>query len=459
MDKAKIIKFHRGEVTEYFIKTKEDFVPLTDRIIAKYIPRYPDFSDKAKKREWRKWIKSGAEIVREAEVDSCLPNSRRKMRLGNGQKRRPTREDLAKGAGFLLEGTHLWTDLVSGYYILSTIVAGCHARALRQQFPSLCLMLSLRSDSTETEKILRHIVHAAVPRKKWKGDGCVVRRSPILKYPAFDNDPLTPTKLLSFSQITIRGVKKFPIPCAYEDTAALLIGAKSHQVREAEPYIQNAAAILLNCGRGDQSPLRLTSKNLEGYDPELLDQIAQNAPYIAAVLRWWWARYADKEESAWAQEMASRAKKVFPLADKRFVRLEVDPKELRPQLLYQVLGDFIDLRNRRISTERKPLGYSPPRPQFLIPWFSHVRPTSRKCSWMPCGSWLLNTLTPLSQMERAVSRARNFLELGAQSAMYVIWSWRRAPGPNSLQRQSSSWMEWRLATLLKALRGAVFFAL
>ena len=342
MDKAKIIKFHRGEVTEYFIKTKEDFVPLTDRIIAKYIPRYPDFSDKAKKREWRKWIKSGAEIVREAEVDSCLPNSRRKMRLGNGQKRRPTREDLAKGAGFLLEGTHLWTDLVSGYYILSTIVAGCHARALRQQFPSLCLMLSLRSDSTETEKILRHIVHAAVPRKKWKGDGCVVRRSPILKYPAFDNDPLTPTKLLSFSQITIRGVKKFPIPCAYEDTAALLIGAKSHQVREAEPYIQNAAAILLNCGRGDQSPLRLTSKNLEGYDPELLDQIAQNAPYIAAVLRWWWARYADKEESAWAQEMASRAKKVFPLADKRFVRLEVDPKELRPQLLYQVLGDFID---------------------------------------------------------------------------------------------------------------------
>ena len=80
MDKAKIIKFHRGEVTEYFIKTKEDFVPLTDRIIAKYIPRYPDFSDKAKKREWRKWIKSGAEIVREAEVDSCLPNSRRKMR-------------------------------------------------------------------------------------------------------------------------------------------------------------------------------------------------------------------------------------------------------------------------------------------------------------------------------------------------------------------------------------------
>ena len=123
---------------------------------------------------------------------------------------------------------------------------------------------------------------------------------------------------------------------------ALLIGAKSNQVREAEPYIQNAAAILLNCGRGDQSPLRLTAKNLEAYDPELLDRVDQDAPYIAAILSWWWARYTVKEEAAWAQEIISRARKAFPFADKRFVRLEVDPKELRLQLLYQVLGDLID---------------------------------------------------------------------------------------------------------------------
>lgn len=342
MDKAKIIAFHRDDVTAYFIKTKEGFVPLTDRIMTKYIPRFSDLSDKAKKREWKKWIESGAEIVHEAEVDPYLPNSHRKMHLGNGQKRCPTREDLAKGAVSLFAIAHLWADQAAGYYILSTMVAGCHARALRQQLPSLCLMISIRSDNTETEIILKHIVHAAVPRGKWKGDGCNIHRDPILGYPAFDNDPLAPTKLLSFSRITIQGVKKFQIPCAYEDTVALLIGAKPNQVREAEPYIQNAAAILLNCGRGDQSPLRLTAKNLEAYDPELLDRIAQDAPYIAAILSWWWARYTVKEEAAWAQEMASRARKAFPFSDKQFVRQEVDPKKLRPQLLYQVLGDLID---------------------------------------------------------------------------------------------------------------------
>ena len=342
MDKPKIIAFHRGDVTEYFIKTKEGFVPLTDRIMTKYIARFSDLSDKAKKREWKKWLESGVEIVREAEADPYLPNSHRKMRLGNGQKRRPTREDLAKGAASLFAIAHLWADQTAGYYILSTIVAGCHARALRQQLPSLCFMLSIRSDNTEMEKILRHIVHATVPRKKWKGDGCSIHRDPILEYPAFDNDLLTPAKLLSFSRIKIQGVKKFQVPCAYEDTAALLIGARSKQVHEAEPYIQNAAAILLNCGRGDQSPLRLTTKNLEEYNPELLNRIAQDAPYIAAMLSWWWARYTIKEEAAWAQEMASRARKAFPFADTRFVRLEVDPKELRLQLLYQVLGDLID---------------------------------------------------------------------------------------------------------------------
>ncbi len=342
MDKAKIITLHYGDVTEYFIKTKEGFIPLTDRIMAKYIPRFPDLSDKAKKREWKKWIESGAEIVREAETDPYLPNSRRKMRLGNGQKLYPTAEDLAKGAASLFAIAHLWADLIPGYHILGTIVTGCHARVLRQQLPSLCLMVRVRSDNAEMEKILRLIAHAAVPRKTWRCKGCSIRRNPILEYPAFDNDLLNPAKLMSFSQITIQGIKKFQIPCAYEDTVALLIGAKSNQVREAEPYIQNAAAILLNCGRGDQSPLRLTAKNLEAYDPELLDRVDQDAPYIAAILSWWWARYTVKEEAAWAQEIISRARKAFPFADKRFVRLEVDPKELRLQLLYQVLGDLID---------------------------------------------------------------------------------------------------------------------
>ena len=183
MDKPKIISFHRGDVTEYFIKTKEGFVPLTDRIMTKYIPRFSDLSDKAQKREWKKWLVSGVEIVREAEVNPYLPNSYRKMRLGNGQKRRPTREDLAKGAASLLAIAHLWADQATGYYILSTIVAGCHARALRQQLPALCFMLSIRSDNTGMEKILRHIVYAAVPRKKWKGDGCSIHRDPILEYP------------------------------------------------------------------------------------------------------------------------------------------------------------------------------------------------------------------------------------------------------------------------------------
>lgn len=342
MDKVKIITFQHGEITEYFIKTKDGFIPLTERIMSKHIYCFSDLSEKAQKREWKKWLDTDAEIICEAEIDSRLPNSYRKLRLGNQKKIRPTQDDLAKGATSLLAIPHLWSNQAAGYYIISTLIAGYHARALRQQIPSLCLEISIRSDNKEMENILRQIIYAAVPRKRWSGKNCSAHRDSILKYSAFDTDPLAPPKLLNFSRIKIQGVKKFRIPCAYEDTAALIIGARSSQMRKAEPYFQNAAAILLNCEKGEQRPLQLTAKDLFAYDPELLAQIAQDAQYIAAILSWWWERYTGKEASAWAQEMASRAQKAFRLADNRFVRLEADPKKLRLQLLYQVFLDFID---------------------------------------------------------------------------------------------------------------------
>ena len=177
-------------------------------------------------------------------------------------------------------------------------------------------------------------------RDKWKQSGCKIRRAAILDY---TQAAALSIHMIEHSRIKVtgKGIHGARIPFPYTDTVALVKGANSAQLREAAPYLENAAVILLNCSASEFLPTRLPPSSVAAYDPEVLARLRQTQDYIAALLRFWWS--SVKDEDVWAREIVSQARQSFEKPDSRYVQCEPDPKLLRKAIRYQVLLSFLDM--------------------------------------------------------------------------------------------------------------------
>lgn len=182
---------------------------------------------------------------------------------------------------------------------------------------------------------------ASVRLSRWKGGKWVkIHRKAILDYRVSIGELLRHIQDFSQVKCSIPGYKKLRFPAPYSDTVVLLVGADNSQIREAMPYINNAAVLLLNSGTGDLTPTKLSSADIAAYDPGVVSQLKDKRKHIAALLDWWREPYAD--ENAWARWIVQEARASFGKPDSRYIRVELDPRKLRDAIRYRVLLSFLD---------------------------------------------------------------------------------------------------------------------
>ncbi len=343
----KVIILRCDGVPRYFIWDGENYVSLTERILNRQICSFQDFTVEAKEKRFKKWIE-GAEIVCIANISSQLPNARAKIHT-NGKKHSPTKDDLRQGVKTLLAFGQLFEEPLPGHLLLADTLCGMHLTALREAEPSFQPRSGITSYRPEIEAALRAFTGAVAPRSHWDGKRCKVKRNAILAYDAAEG--MFPAHIQDHSRVklTPKRAKGLQAPFAYTDTLALVIGANSTQIREAAPFLENAAVILLNSASGDLNPTKLSSSDIEAYDPAVLERLTAERHHVAALLRWWWGLFAD--EDAWARHIVQAARASFGKPDSRYIKVELDPKKLRDAIRYRVLLSFLDeLESARFMT-------------------------------------------------------------------------------------------------------------
>ena len=317
-----------------FLESDHVYTRMTERHYRKLIPGFRDMTAKAQERHMRKWMRSNATTVRRAESTLYLPNTHKRL---NGN--RPTQEDYRSGASAFLGITELFQSRKSCYLLICDMLCGQRATALHDAEPSFHAALSINGSSPQLEECLRSLVDSAVTRKRWKEKRCKIRRTPSLDY-SRANGALK-ASIIDHSRIKVtgKGIRGAKMPFPYTDTVALVKDASSSQLREAAPYLENAAVILLNCASGEFSPTRLPPSEVAAYDPEVLGQIQRARFHIAALLRFWWSSAGD--EDVWAREIIAQARQSFGSPDGRYIRCELDPKLLRDAIRYRVFLSFL----------------------------------------------------------------------------------------------------------------------
>ena len=337
--KPQIIILDSADVPKCFIWRKDSYVALTDRILSRLIPHFPDLPRRAKEKRFKKWLEE-AEIVCKAYIPAQLPNTRKKCRA-NGKKRPPLVDDLQRGANALLAVTRLFENPAPGYLLLADALCGMHLTALRAEEPSFLPLVSITSNCPEVHAALKTFTKAVVTRKRWNGKHCKVKRNAVLSYGVADGT--LPKCFLDHSslKITKKEAKGTRVAFPYTDTVALVIGANSTQIREASPYLENASVILLNSSPGELNPTKIPASSISAYNPAIIAQLQTHAPCIAALLAWWWGG-ALNDENIWARKNVQKARASFGKPDSCYIRVEFDPKKLRDAIRYQVLLSFLD---------------------------------------------------------------------------------------------------------------------
>lgn len=318
-----------------FLESGHGYTRITDSLYRKLIPGFDEMTAQAQERHIRKWFKSDATIVCEAESILQLPNTHKKL---NGHL--PTLEDFRRGAAQFLKIADLFCSKEANYLLLSVILCGQRAAALRRAEPSFHAALSVNGTSQPLEECLRALVACAVTRDRWNQSGCQIRRTSILDYTHAVN-ALSP-HIIDYSRVKVtgKGIHGARIPFPYTDTVVLVKGATATQLREATPCLENAAVIFLNGASGDFLPTRLHPSSVAAYDPDVLTQIRQAQAYIAALLRFWWS--SAENEDIWAREIVSQARLSFGKPDGHYVRCELDPKPLGNAIRYRVFLSFLN---------------------------------------------------------------------------------------------------------------------
>lgn len=330
-----IVILHLGEAAIPFLESDHGYIRITERHYRKLIPGFDEMTSQAQERHVRKWFKSNVLIVCEGESSLHLPNARKKL-----HGRLPALEDFQRGAVNLIEITNLFQSKEANYLLLSDILCGNRASALRGVEPSFRAVLSVSGTSQPLESCLQTLVNCAVTRDEWKQSSCKIRRTSILDY---TQTTAFGIHMIDHSRIKVagKGIHGVKIPFPYTDTVALVKGASSAQLREAAPYLENAAVILLNCAASEFLPTKLSPSSVASYDPEVLARLRQAQAYIAALLRFWWC--SAENEDVWAKEIVSQARQSFGNPDSRYIQCEPDPKLLRNAIRYRVLLSFLDM--------------------------------------------------------------------------------------------------------------------
>lgn len=305
-------------------------VLLNERYLRKELSHYADLTVKGRRKAVDRYLK-GFPVILRARIDESLPNVGHHI-LG----RPPCRNDFRAGADAFLRLLDLFEDRETGAILAANLLCGFQMTTLRRLFATFSPVVAIPEASESLEQILRLVQETSMPRQSWRGKHCRVRRAPVLDYRE-SGDGIAPRfQDFSRAKIMLSG-KKLPVaPFPYTDTAALLIGASSGQIREAAPYLERCSVIALGCRLPKElSARRLSHRQLGAYDPQIIEAWRAHGAEIALVLRLW------QEYELPAATIKAQVSSRFLPPDARYISVTIHPDELRAAVYIAALIAFL----------------------------------------------------------------------------------------------------------------------
>lgn len=337
-DPPEAVRIRHADGVEYWVyELKTGYVPLDEAYLARASPGFRNLNERAREKVRNEYL-GKCTTIEKASVPRYLVNTRRSLPGKDGHRRAAAFEDFRAGALALLPVCELFSNAEAGCDLLAAVLAGMRCESLREAETGFRAVVEIRSTAPEIEETLTTLAGAAVTRKKWKNGR--IKRLAVLDWRTRPGG--LPHRIQDFSRLKIK-VKKHPtlrIPVPYIDTVALVMGADSAQLREAAPYLENAAVLLLNCGSNDWGGRRLRTSELAEYDPAVVKGLEEERYSVAALLCAWWA--AEEDEVTWARQIVAEAKASFGKPDSRYVAVQFDPKLLNMAIRHRVLCSFLD---------------------------------------------------------------------------------------------------------------------
>lgn len=338
-----IVKVKRGDDLIYYSydQKKVMFHEVTEGYLNGIIPGFRRLNKAARRKEFKKFVSEGT-VIATVCLPDILANSKFKIDDHTGDKHKPRLQDLQIGLTVLLQMADLFEQPEAGFLLISSILAGLHSKALRYYESGFRTCLSIGRQDETLVHIIKVFVDAVVPLNKWTGKWCKVKRKSVLNYRNSDDAIGRHIQDFSFAKIKVDHVEHdYPdiiIPVAYEDTVVTVIGASSSQLREALPYLENACAILINCGSSDLEPDKLSLEAISAYNPSILELLVQYRNEVSAVFRFWWEECDDQ----WAKGIVTEARASFEKPASNYIAVTLNPKTLRKKILHLVLSSFFD---------------------------------------------------------------------------------------------------------------------
>ena len=337
-DPPEVVRIRHADGVEYRVyEPKTGYVPLDETYLARASPSFRNLNERAREKARDEYL-GKCTTIEKASVPRYLVNTRRSLPGKDGHRRAAAFEDFRAGALALLPVCELFRSAEAGCDLLATVLAGMRCESLREAESGFRAVVEISSTAPEIEETLTTLVKAAVTRKKWKNGR--IKRMAVLDWRTRPGG--LPHRIQDFSRLKIK-VKKHPtlrVPVPYIDTVALVIGADSAQLREAEPYLENAAVLLLNCGSNDWGGRRLRTSELAEYDPAVVKGLEEERYSVAALLCAWWA--AEEDEVTWARQIVAEAKASLGKPDSRYISVQFNPKLLNRAIRHRVLCSFLD---------------------------------------------------------------------------------------------------------------------
>ena len=337
-DPPEVVRIRHADGVEYWMyEPKTGYIPLDEAYLARVSHGFRNLNERAREKA-RDAFLGKCTTIKKASVPRYLVNTRRSLPGKDGHRRAAAFEDFRAGALALLPVCELFSNAEAGCDLLATVLAGMRCESLREAEPVFRTVVEINSTALEIEKALTTVVKAAVTRKKWRRG--LIKRLKVLDYRTGPGSH--PHHIQDFARVKVK-VKKHPtlrVPVPYIDTVALVMGADSAQLREAAPYLENAAVLLLNCGSNDWGGRRLRTSELAEYDPAVVKGLEEERYSVAALLCAWWA--AEEDEVTWARQIVAEAKASFGKPDSRYVAVQFDPKLLNRAIRHRVLCSFLD---------------------------------------------------------------------------------------------------------------------
>ena len=305
-------------------------VLVDERHLRREIPHYADLTLKGRRKAVDRYL-TGFPVALRARIDETLSNVGLRI-LG----RSPCRDDFRAGADAFLRLLDLFEDRETGAILAANLLCGFQMTTLQRRFPTFSPVLAIPEADETLEHVLRLIQETATPKHRWRGKYCRVRRAPVLDYRESGDGISHGFQDFSRIRVTLSGRKSPAAPFPYTDTAALLIGASSGQIREAAPYLERCSVIALGCRLPKEfSARRLSHRQLGAYDPQIIEAWRAHGAEIALVLRLW------QEYELPAATIKAQVSSRFLPPDARYISVTIHPDELRAAVYIAALIAFL----------------------------------------------------------------------------------------------------------------------